>query len=127
MDARDKHLYWCTRSSDLLIRGGTNYSCEAISHAVSELIQERFSISKDAFSVATIGLKIWSEYDDDCCVTVELDTDVDLHTKNEIERQLLQITGESKKTVERDETYVREAGKYSSKFQRRAASSDTSG
>jgi fatty-acyl-CoA synthase len=64
--------YWMARDSALLIRGGANYSCEQVAAALSRLIQEDFPLRQEQFRLAVTGLRIDSEHDDSCCVTIEL-------------------------------------------------------
>ncbi len=71
-DPGAKDFYWVTRTSNLLIRGGTNYSYEQISNELSGFVSARYGLPKGAFALAAVGLRVSSEHDDDCLVTVEL-------------------------------------------------------
>lgn len=64
--------YWMARDSSLLIRGGANYACEQVAAALSRLIEEDFQVKPEQFRLAVIGLRLDSEHDDSCCVTIEL-------------------------------------------------------
>lgn len=64
--------YWMARDSALLIRGGANYACEQIAADLSRLLEEEFNLHPSTFKLAVTGLRIESEHDDNCCVTIEL-------------------------------------------------------
>ncbi|MCX5853271.1 MAG: class I adenylate-forming enzyme family protein [Deltaproteobacteria bacterium] len=64
--------YWISRDSALLIRGGANYACEQVAADLSRVLVEDFSLKPGQFKLAVIGLRIRSEHDDSCCVTIEL-------------------------------------------------------
>jgi acyl-CoA synthetase (AMP-forming)/AMP-acid ligase II len=64
--------YWMTRDSALLIRGGANYACEQVAADLSRVLVEDFSLKPGQFKLAVIGLRMRSEHDDSCCVTIEL-------------------------------------------------------
>ena len=66
------NYYWMARDSALLIRGGANYACEQIAHELSRVLTEAFNLQPGQFKVAVIGLRIHSEHEDSCCVTIEL-------------------------------------------------------
>ena len=65
-------LYWLSRESTLLIKGGSNYSYEQINSELTALAEKEFQIKSGGVTVAVVGLKIDSEHEDTCCVTVEL-------------------------------------------------------
>ncbi|KEP61055.1 UNVERIFIED_CONTAM: hypothetical protein HHA_276155 [Hammondia hammondi] len=73
---RARHLdyYWVTRSADVVIKGGANYSCAQISDDIKNCLLRLYEgkLAKTQISVATISMKIQSEHEDSCCVTVEL-------------------------------------------------------
>lgn len=76
-DAKDqgatkKDFYWVTRTSNLLIRGGTNYAYEQISAELATFLHTRYGLGPASAAVAAVGLRLTSEHDDDCLVTVEL-------------------------------------------------------
>lgn len=64
--------YWMTRSSEFLIRGGANYAYAQIAADLSEVLMEDFQLKPDQFKVAVVGLRLESEHEDSCCVTIEL-------------------------------------------------------
>jgi len=68
----ERDTYWMSRESALLIRGGANYACEQINAELKAFIAERYGLAEDAFDVAVVGLRIASEHEDECCVTLEL-------------------------------------------------------
>jgi acyl-CoA synthetase (AMP-forming)/AMP-acid ligase II len=68
--------YWMTRDSALLIRGGANYACEQIASDLSRVLMEDFGLKPGQFKLAVIGLRIGSEHEDSCCVTIELGSEV---------------------------------------------------
>ncbi len=64
--------YWMARDSELLIRGGANYSNAQIAAELAKVVEEDFQLKPDHFKLAVVGLRIESEHEDDCCVTIEL-------------------------------------------------------
>jgi acyl-CoA synthetase (AMP-forming)/AMP-acid ligase II len=64
--------YWMTRDSALLIRGGANYSYDQIADELSKVLVEDFNLKKEQFRLAVIGLRVESEHEDSCCVTIQL-------------------------------------------------------
>lgn len=68
----EKDYYWVTRTSNLLIRGGTNYSYDQVSGELAKFLASQYHLSVGSFAVAAVGLRVTSEHDDDCLVTVEL-------------------------------------------------------
>lgn len=66
-------LYWVSRESALLIRGGANYAYDQINDELSSWVAQTFNLQPDLdFVLAVVGLRLRSEHDDDCCVTLEL-------------------------------------------------------
>jgi acyl-CoA synthetase (AMP-forming)/AMP-acid ligase II len=82
-------FYWVSRDSAMLIRGGANYSYAQINTELKAWMKERYALAEDAFEVAVVGLKIDSEHEDTCCVTVELATEDARGKRAEIERTFL--------------------------------------
>ncbi|MFC1979395.1 AMP-binding protein [Chloroflexota bacterium] len=68
--------YWMARDSELLIRGGANYSNAQIAAELAKVVEEDFQLKPDQFKLAVVGLRIESEHEDDCCVTIELSKEV---------------------------------------------------
>jgi len=64
-------FYWVSRVSGLLIRGGANYSCEQIATDVTEVIMQTYGLTPGDVDVAVVALKVSSEHEDDCCVTLD--------------------------------------------------------
>lgn len=77
--------FWQGRDSFLMIRGGSNYAFDQINSELTNFIEQEYTIDKNEFEVAVIGMRIESEHEDDCCVTIELKTDKAQALKNDIE------------------------------------------
>lgn len=86
-----KDIYWVSRDSALLIKGGANYSYEQVSTRkakieealtqvvsqinddLSEVLASSYQLTPGVdFIVGVIGIRQRSEHDDDACVTIEL-------------------------------------------------------
>ena len=79
-------LYWQSRDSAMLIKGGSNYSYEQINQELSEFLAAAyFGGDGGACAVAVVGLRLDSEHDDACCCTIELKTDLARSKRAEIE------------------------------------------
>jgi acyl-CoA synthetase (AMP-forming)/AMP-acid ligase II len=65
-------FYWMSRDSALIIRGGANYAYEQIADELSRLLVSEFHLERDQFQLAVVGLRVGSEHEDSCCVTIEL-------------------------------------------------------
>ena len=63
--------YWVSRESTLLIRGGANYAYDQINAELKHFISGHYNLALEAFDVAIVGLRIDSEHEDSCCVTIE--------------------------------------------------------
>lgn len=68
----EQDVYWMSRESSLLIRGGANYAYDQINEELRGFLKEQYGLGDESISVAVIGLRINSEHDDDCCATIEL-------------------------------------------------------
>jgi len=68
--------YWVTRDSALLIRGGANYACDQIAAELAKVLIEDFQVKAEQFRLAVVGLRVESEHEDSCCVTVELSDEI---------------------------------------------------
>ncbi|MEE9365746.1 MAG: hypothetical protein V3W44_03570, partial [Dehalococcoidales bacterium] len=68
--------YWVTRDSALLIRGGANYSYDQVAAELSRVLIEDFDLKTGQFKLSVIGLRVESEHEDSCCVTIELSPEV---------------------------------------------------
>lgn len=77
-------IYWVGRDSALIIRGGANYACDQINVELCSFIEKRYGLPCDDFDVAVAGIRVVSEHEDSCCVTVELKSDLALKCADEI-------------------------------------------
>lgn len=96
-----RDFYWVTRTADLLIKGGVNYSCSQINSVLFEFLIKSFNLSEKIqkrIQIAAVGVKWRSEHDDDNCVTVEF-ADSDFET-SEKEKQFESKKGNSEKEKE---------------------------
>jgi acyl-CoA synthetase (AMP-forming)/AMP-acid ligase II len=84
-----RDYYWMSRESALLIRGGANYACAQINAELRAFAAERYGLSPDAFDLAVVGLRLTSEHEDECCVTMDLRSDEAMTRRAEIERTFL--------------------------------------
>ena len=64
--------FWISRDASLLIRGGANYACEQIETELRGFIARQYALSRSSFDIAVVGIKVESEHEDACCVTIEL-------------------------------------------------------
>lgn len=64
--------YWMSRDSELLIRGGVNYAYDQIAAELSEFVTHHFQLKPDQFQLAVTSLRVESEHEDSCCVTIQL-------------------------------------------------------
>jgi len=64
--------YWRARDSAMLIRGGANYACEQVASDLSRVLMDVFNLTPGQFKLAVVGLRVGSEHEDSCCVTIEL-------------------------------------------------------
>ncbi|HUT71512.1 MAG TPA: class I adenylate-forming enzyme family protein [Desulfatiglandales bacterium] len=64
--------YWVTRESTLLIRGGANYAYDQINSELTNFVSHYYQLPEDSFDIAVVGLKVDSEHEDSCCVTIEI-------------------------------------------------------
>ena len=68
----DWDYYWMSRDSALLIRGGANYAYDQINRELADFVAARYGLDPVAFDLAVVGLRLGSEHEDACCVTLEL-------------------------------------------------------
>lgn len=59
-----------SRTSNLLIKGGSNYSYNQISDELSKFVARQFRLAPSSFALAAVGRRFSSEHDDDCLVMV---------------------------------------------------------
>lgn len=64
--------YWLSRESELLIRGGANYAYDQIEAELSKFMTEQFQLKPEQFQLVVVGLRLGSEHEDRCCVTIQL-------------------------------------------------------
>jgi acyl-CoA synthetase (AMP-forming)/AMP-acid ligase II len=83
-------FYWMSRDSELLIRGGAKYSYERIAGELSQVLIDDFGLKRGQFKVAVVGLRLESEHDDSCCVTIELDESV-RDIQKELESHFIEV------------------------------------
>ena len=88
---RDEQLdyYWMSRDSELLIRGGANYSYDQVAAELSRFLVERFHLEPTQFQLAVVGLRLESEHEDSCCVTIELSQEA-RHLESELKADFLE-------------------------------------
>ena len=80
--------YWQSRDSALLIRGGANYAYEQINSELKAFVVSSFRLPPEQVEVAVIGLRVESEHEDACCVTIELSGEA-LERRAEVEENFL--------------------------------------
>ena len=68
----NRDLYWQSRDSQMLIRGGSNYAFEQVNAELAAFIESHFGLVRSTFNVAVCGLRVKSEHEDECCVMIEL-------------------------------------------------------
>jgi acyl-CoA synthetase (AMP-forming)/AMP-acid ligase II len=71
-DDGERDIYWQSRESSLLIKGGANYSYDQINEELTKFVTQEYGFSSDEFALAVIGQRLRSEHEDECCVTVQL-------------------------------------------------------
>lgn len=81
--------YWMSRDSELLIRGGANYAYDQVATELSRFLVADFHLEPTQFQLAVIGLRLGSEHEDSCCVTIELDRGVS-HVAPHLEAHFLE-------------------------------------
>ena len=54
-------VYWQSRESSLLIRGGANYAYDQINEELASFMTSQYGLTPESVSVAVIGLRIRSE------------------------------------------------------------------
>ncbi|MFA0887861.1 MAG: AMP-binding protein [Synergistales bacterium] len=96
-DAQDgqRNFYWVERDSALLIRGGANTACDAVGVELGRFLEKRYGLSSGDVDLAVVGLRLESEHEDACCVTLELKTQAATELKAELERTFIQEARDS--------------------------------
>ncbi len=69
--------YWMSRDSALLIRGGANYAYDQVAGELSRVLVTDFQLEPEQFKLTVVGLRLESEHEDSCCVTIELNREVE--------------------------------------------------
>ena len=64
--------YWMSRDSMMLIRGGANYAYDQINTEIQAALADQYNLNIEAFDLAVVGLKVESEHEDACCLTLEV-------------------------------------------------------
>jgi acyl-CoA synthetase (AMP-forming)/AMP-acid ligase II len=85
----ERDYYWVSRESAMLTRGGAKYSCAQVEAELREFVVEKYGLARDGFDVAVVGLRVGSEHEDACCVTIELTSEAAQAKRAEIERTFL--------------------------------------
>eukprot|EP00633_Aureoumbra_lagunensis_P006706 CAMPEP_0197309530 /NCGR_PEP_ID=MMETSP0891-20130614/8108_1 /TAXON_ID=44058 ORGANISM="Aureoumbra lagunensis, Strain CCMP1510" /NCGR_SAMPLE_ID=MMETSP0891 /ASSEMBLY_ACC=CAM_ASM_000534 /LENGTH=614 /DNA_ID=CAMNT_0042794647 /DNA_START=17 /DNA_END=1861 /DNA_ORIENTATION=+ len=86
-----EEIYWYSRDSAMLIRGGANYAYEQINDELINFVISTFKLKPEQFRLAVVGLKINSEHEDSCCVTIELLDEMALKLKSELEDNFIRL------------------------------------
>jgi acyl-CoA synthetase (AMP-forming)/AMP-acid ligase II len=84
-----RDLYWQSRDTQMLIRGGSNYAFEQVNDELSQFIEGHYKLPRSSFIVAVCGLRVKSEHEDECCVLIQLITEEASKLKAEIEATFL--------------------------------------
>mmetsp|Transcript_41802 Transcript_41802/g.69580 ORF Transcript_41802/g.69580 Transcript_41802/m.69580 type:complete len:629 (-) Transcript_41802:99-1985(-) len=90
-----RDFYWQSRDSALLIRGGANYSYEQVNTELASFICSHYDIPADSVAVSVVGLRLTSEHEDECCVTIELSSPESQAKEDEIESSFLKAAKKS--------------------------------
>ena len=85
-----RDYFWVERDSALVIRGGANAACDAINGELGRFLGERYGLSPEEFDLAVAGLRLESEHEDTCCVTLELKSPQAKALRDELERTFLE-------------------------------------
>ena len=88
-DGEERNFYWMSRDSSMLIRGGANYSYSQIEIELVKLFNSAYPDIHN-FSLAVVGLRLKSEHEDECCVTIELSDAID---EAEVESSFMEKVG----------------------------------
>lgn len=84
-----RDLYWQSRDSQMLIRGGSNYAFEQVNAELAQFVESQYSLPKSSFNLAVCGLRVKSEHEDECCVMIELLTEQARAAQSSIESTFL--------------------------------------
>ena len=64
--------YWMSRDSMMLIRGGANYAYDQINSEIQAWLEQQYGLKPEDVDLAAVGLKVESEHEDACCLTLEI-------------------------------------------------------
>jgi len=92
-DDGELDYYWVSRESTLLMKGGVNYSYDQINSELKDFTAETYALSGSDFSLAVVGIKIDSEHEDSCCVTIDLKNTAAGKKKSFIEKTFIDFSG----------------------------------
>ncbi|MEA3508055.1 MAG: AMP-binding protein [Synergistota bacterium] len=67
-----RDFYWLGRESALVIKGGANYACDQIAAELERFVVERYGLKQGSFDLAVVGVRLESEHEDTCCVTLDV-------------------------------------------------------
>jgi len=90
--------YWVSRDSELLIRGGANYAYSQVADELTGFISDFYHLSTRTFQLAVVGIRLESEHEDSCCVTIEPFNDITDDNKQRLQSSFLE---EARKSVSR--------------------------
>lgn len=82
-------IYWMSRESTMLIKGGVNYAYDQVNTEVKDWLTKELDVDSGAFDVAVVGLRLDSEHDDTAILTVSLPAGVGAAMRQKIEGLLL--------------------------------------
>lgn len=82
--------YWISRDSELLIRGGANYAYSQVAEELTRFMIDSYQLSPEAFQLAVVGIRLESEHEDSCCVTIELFNDISSANRQRLESNFLE-------------------------------------
>lgn len=90
--------YWVSRDSELLIRGGANYAYSQVAEELTGFISDFYHLPAISFQLSVVGIRLESEHEDSCCVTIELFNDTNGDNKQRLQSSFLE---EARKSVSR--------------------------
>eukprot|EP00656_Telonema_subtile_P046941 TRINITY_DN5361_c0_g1_i1.p1 TRINITY_DN5361_c0_g1~~TRINITY_DN5361_c0_g1_i1.p1 ORF type:complete len:590 (-),score=185.23 TRINITY_DN5361_c0_g1_i1:97-1866(-) len=88
------NLYWQSRTSAMLIIGGSNYAYEQVQGEISSFIHQTCSLDPSTdYEVAVVGVNLKSEHEDECYLTVECKSEAAVAMQAELQATLLAGNG----------------------------------
>ncbi len=85
-----KDHYWVSRDNAILIRGGSNYAYAQINADLSAFIVRMYPGADPChFTIAVVGLKLQSEHEDECLVTIEIQPKMPAQVRAMIEERFV--------------------------------------